>query len=51
MRFSDIDVDEDGKFIFPPGSSFVIFLISPNNQIVKAEVAFSWFEKLNIDDN
>lgn len=43
--------DEDGKFIFPPGGSFVIFLISPNNEIVKAEVAFGWFEKrLNKDD-
>ncbi|KGR73525.1 DUF6143 family protein [Ureibacillus manganicus] len=37
--------DEDGKFIFPPGGSFVIILVSPNNEIVKSEVAFGWFEK------
>lgn len=37
--------DEDGKFIFPPGGSFVIFLIPPNNEIIQAEVAFGWFEK------
>lgn len=37
--------DEDGKFIFPSGGSFVIFLVSPNNEIIEAEVAFGWFEK------
>lgn len=37
--------DEDGKFIFPPGGSFIIFLVSPNNEIIQAEVAFGWFEK------
>lgn len=38
--------DEDGKFIFPSGGSFVIFLVSPNNEIVKSEIAFGWFEKM-----
>ena len=38
--------DEDGKFIFPSGGSFVIFLISPNHESVKAEIAFGWFEKM-----
>lgn len=42
---STLASDEDGKFIFPPDGSFVIFLVSPNNEIVKAEVAFGWFEK------
>ena len=38
--------DEDGKFIFPSGGSFVILLISPNHESVKAEIAFGWFEKM-----
>lgn len=42
---STLSSDEDGKFIFPPCGSFVIFLVSPNNEIAKAEVAFGWFEK------
>lgn len=37
--------DEDGKYIFPSGESFVIFLVSPNDQLIEAEVAFGWFEK------
>ncbi|WP_374723413.1 DUF6143 family protein [Calidifontibacillus erzurumensis] len=42
---STLASDEDGKFIFPPGGSFIIFLVSPNNQTIQAEVAFGWFEK------
>ncbi|MEL3973667.1 DUF6143 family protein [Rossellomorea oryzaecorticis] len=42
---STLTSDEDGKFIFPSDGSFVIFLVSPNNEIVNAEVAFGWFEK------
>lgn len=42
---STLASDEDGKFIFPPGGSFVIFLISPGNEIIEAEIAFGWFEK------
>lgn len=42
---STLTSDEDGKFIFPPGGSFIIFLISPNNEIIESEVAFGWFEK------
>ncbi|WLV25328.1 DUF6143 family protein [Aciduricibacillus chroicocephali] len=37
--------EEDGKFIFPPGGSFIIFLRSKTNEIIKSEVAFGWFEK------
>ena len=37
--------DEDGKFIFPPDGSFIIFLVSPNSEIIESEVAFGWFEK------
>lgn len=42
---STLASDEDGKFIFPPGGSFILFLVSPNNEILQAEVAFGWFEK------
>lgn len=42
---STLASDEDGKFIFPPRGAFVIFLVSPNNETIKAEVAFGWFEK------
>lgn len=42
---STLASDEDGKFIFPSGGSFVIFLVSPNNEMIEAEVAFGWFEK------
>lgn len=42
---STLASDEDGKFIFPPCGSFIIFLVSPNNDIIQAEVAFGWFEK------
>ncbi|WP_447402358.1 DUF6143 family protein [Lysinibacillus sp. fkY74-1] len=37
--------DEDGKYIFPSGESFVIFLVAPDNEYIEAEVAFGWFEK------
>lgn len=42
---STLASDEDGKFIFPPEGSFIIFLVSPNNEIIQAEVAYGWFEK------
>ena len=43
---STLASDEDGKFIFPPGGSFVIFLVSPTNDLVESEIAFGWFEKM-----
>lgn len=42
---STLASDEDGKFIFPSGESFGIFLVSPNDEYIEAEVAFGWFEK------
>ncbi|WP_394237030.1 DUF6143 family protein [Niallia oryzisoli] len=45
---STLTSDEDGKFIFPPGGSFIIYLLSPTNEIIQAEVAFGWFEKEKI---
>ena len=38
--------DEDGKFIFPSGESFVIFLVTQDNECIEAEIAFGWFEKM-----
>lgn len=43
---STLASDEDGKFIFSPGGSFVIFLVSPTNELIESEIAFGWFEKM-----
>ena len=39
--------DEQGKFIFPPGGSFLIFLSNPESPSVAASgrVAFGWWEE------
>lgn len=39
--------DEQGKFIFPPGGSFLILLSNPESPDVKANgrVAFGWWEE------
>ncbi|MCW1927406.1 DUF6143 family protein [Bhargavaea beijingensis] len=42
---STLASDEDGKFIFPPNGSFTIVLIAPANGIIRAEIAFGWFEE------
>jgi len=38
---------ENGKFIFPPGGSFMIYLSNPENPEVRAEgrIAFGWWEE------
>ena len=38
---------EAGKFIFPPGGSFIIFLSNPEapNQPAKATIGYSWWEE------
>ena len=33
-----------GRFIFPPGGSFVMFLSPPRNESVTVKVAFAWWE-------
>lgn len=42
---STLTSDEDGKFIFASGESFIIFLLSPDDETIEVEVAFGWFEK------
>ncbi|WP_203362760.1 DUF6143 family protein [Bacillus sp. REN10] len=42
---STLTSDEDGKYIFDSGGSFIIFLVTPDTEIIEAEVAFGWFEK------
>ncbi|WP_019227252.1 DUF6143 family protein [Sedimentibacter sp. B4] len=39
--------DEQGKFIFPPGGSFTIFLSNPQTptQFASASIAFGWWEE------
>jgi len=46
---STLASDEDGKFIFPPGGSFILFLVAPDYESIQAEVAFGWFEKADLD--
>lgn len=39
--------EENGKFIFPPGGSFLIFLSNPESPDIRAEgrIAFGWWEE------
>lgn len=37
--------EEDGKFIIPPGGSFILFLGGHPSGIVKARLAFGWWEE------
>lgn len=42
-----IVTDEDGKFIFPPGGNFLIFVSNPINPTLPAigKIAFGWWEE------
>lgn len=33
-----------GKIVLPPGGTFIVFLNSPNAGLIKAELAFGWWE-------
>jgi hypothetical protein len=39
--------DEQGKFIFPPGGSFLVFLSNPETPELAASgrIAFGWWEE------
>lgn len=38
--------EEDGKFIFPSGSKFLVFLLAPDSTAqIEAQIAFGWFEE------
>lgn len=37
--------DDNGKFIFPPQGSLVIFLASPGSELIEAKMAFGWWEE------
>lgn len=37
--------EEDGKWIFPPGGNFTIFLVSPGTELIKAQIAFGWWRE------
>lgn len=37
--------EEDGKFIIPPGGSFLLFLQGPSTYKVSARVALGWWEE------
>ncbi|MDR3561614.1 MAG: DUF6143 family protein [Negativicutes bacterium] len=36
--------DKGGKFILPPGGSFLIFLVPPGACMVRARIGFGWWE-------
>jgi len=40
-----IRTEEDGKFIIPPGGSFITLLTPPRNNTIKAVTAFGWWEE------
>ncbi|WP_379156261.1 DUF6143 family protein [Paenibacillus sp. sgz5001063] len=42
---STLASEEDGKYIIPPGGSFILFLSGPLSGIVKSRIAFGWWEK------
>jgi hypothetical protein len=42
---STIVGEEDGKFIIPPGGSYLIFLPSPGSRVITARFAFGWWEE------
>jgi len=37
--------DFQGMYIIPPGSSFALFFLSPDNEQVNARIAFGWWEE------
>lgn len=43
--YSTMVNNKDGKFIIPPGGSFIVFLVSPGSEMVKAKLAFGWWEE------
>lgn len=42
-----LEVDESGKFIFPPGGSFLVYLTNPENPLEASSgrVGFGWWEE------
>lgn len=43
--FSTIVGEEDGKYIFSPGGSFVLFLEKTSSGLATARIAFGWWEE------
>ncbi|MCY6958097.1 DUF6143 family protein [Clostridium brassicae] len=37
--------EKDGKIVIPPGSSFLTLLVPPGPELVKADIAYGWWEK------
>lgn len=37
--------EDQGKFIIPPGGSYIIFLSIPEFKLVKAQISFGWWEE------
>ena len=37
--------EDDGKWIIPPGGNFIVFCVSPGAKLIKALIAFGWWEE------
>lgn len=37
--------EDDGKWIIPPGGNYIVFLVSPGAELIKALIAFGWWEE------
>lgn len=37
--------EKDGKIIIPPGESFLTLLVPPGPELVKADIAYGWWEE------
>ena len=37
--------EDEGKWIIPPGGNFIVFLVSPGVELIKALIAFGWWEE------
>jgi hypothetical protein len=42
--------DFQGMYIIPPGSSFALFFLPPEKELVKIKIAFGWWEEEICDD-
>lgn len=37
--------EDEGKWIIPPGGNFIVFLVSPGAELIKAIIACGWWEE------
>lgn len=43
---STLSMEKDGKFVFPPGGNYLVFLTAPScHELFEARIAFGWWEE------